>query len=179
MLRRCAGRATAVSSPCRRALPSPVLSGVPLPTPPKSAEDFACNTQHGGQRPCGATLRCFSCARTQLPASLADNGCPTFPAARPTITPCCSAPTAVGPPFRPSRLTLPEMPIYSRAAFSPERFCALNARNMPEHSPKKHCHAAAERCAARKTPFFTPSPKNFASNAPRAPITLPPRCRQP
>lgn len=44
MLRHCAGRATAVRSPFRRALPSPVLSGVPLPTPPKSAEDFACNT---------------------------------------------------------------------------------------------------------------------------------------
>ena len=94
MLRHCAGRATAVRSPFRRALPSPVLSGVPLPTPPKSAEDFACNTQHGRQRLFSATLQCFSCARAQLPASLADNGCPTFPAARPTITPCCSAPTA-------------------------------------------------------------------------------------
>lgn len=75
-------------------------------------------------------------------------------------------PRQPGPPFRPSRLTLPEMPLRSRAAFSPERFCALNARNMPEHFRKKLCHAAAERCAARKALFFPPSLKTFASNAP-------------
>lgn len=90
MMRRCAGRVTAVRSP------SPVLSGVPLPTPPKSAEDFACNTQHGGQR-CDASL---APARNS-PQALPTTASRCVPATRTGSRPCRSrphfpdAPTAV------------------------------------------------------------------------------------
>lgn len=161
MMRRCAGRVTAVRSP------SPVLSGVPLPTPPKSAEDFARNTQHGRQRFFSATLQCFSCARAQLPASLADNGKPMPPRdkdRKPPLpqqaalsrhshaVPAASAFKADVPGKRRSAAARHSMFKYSRP---------LNTRNMPEHFPQKHCHAAADRCAARKALFFPPSLKNF------------------
>ncbi len=133
------------------------------------------NTQHGGQRPCGATpMTRFSCARAQLPASLADNGKPMRPRNKDRKTPLPQqAALSRRPHGRPRRLALQkaDAPGKLRSAAARRSMLkysrSINARNTPEY-PEKMLPRAADRCAVRKALFFPPSPKIFCSNAPGA-----------
>lgn len=105
--------------------------------------------------------------RTIPPQALPTTAVRRFPRSGPTITPCCSAPTAARPAASPfKRLTIPETPIRSRAAFSPERSRALNARNTPEHFRKNFATLRRSVAPLEKRSSFRHLRKIFASNAP-------------
>lgn len=165
MLRARRGRSALVLLPFRCLRPA--LPGVFLRFRRTSAEDFARNTQHGRQRLFSATLQCFTCARAQLPASLADNGKPMRPRDKDRKPPlpqqaALSRHSHAVPAASPFKADVPGKRHSAAARRSMFKYSRpLNARNMPEHFPQKHCHAAAERCAARKALFFPPSLKNF------------------
>ncbi len=60
------------------------------------------------------------------------------------------------------------MPLRSRAAFSPERSCALNARNTPEHFRKKVAACSRPLRRSKNALLYTIAEKFCVEHAPGA-----------